>query len=681
MTTTQRGSAGTLLGGRYRLLGPMPGAGRSWRARDEIDDRPLLARAIELPDRLPDAERQRARQQALRDAAAVARVQHPGVAPVVDAVVEDGAPWVISVLPPGRSLGEIVTADGPVSPVAAALIGLQVLEALAAAGVSHGELTPYDVLIGDDGRVRVTGFATTPLGAVGTRGFGAPEGGSGTAADLWALGVTLHVAVEGRMPGGPRVRAGALEPVLDVLLGRDPGQRSEVDAVRRLLVDAAGEPEVPAPPARDVHDPEVAAALAAFDAALSTGPGVTAEPGSGATAQVALVTDAPEPTGPATEPVSERAAAGPEPVVDQPTAAEPASATPPAAPEPTREHPASAPDRRAAAPQPIPWDAPAAGKPRSAAPLAAQTPSRPASETSAEETPIRQGPVPDTPVPESAVPGSAALESAVPNTPVPKTAARETPIRETPIRETPVSESPVSESPVKQVPVGPVRAPAASGREAAAQQPGRQRAVLVGVGIAVALVAVAALLLPFLVLRGGSGDDPAPAAQQTVPAAATIASPEPADASPSPDTPIPPPAGWQLYRDPAGWSIALPAGWTATHRGTAVTFTKADRTLRVTERANPPADTYVAAQKLQPVIQAATPGYDFLRLANVTYRAWPTTDYEFRAGSTARTHSLIRSTVPSPTQVFDFVWTCPDPTWKADRALLETVLRTFDPGA
>ena len=146
MTTSQRLPAGTRLGGRYRLLEPLPGAGRSWHARDEVDRRDLVARVVVLPAAMPAADRDLARQRALRDATLVSRVRHPGIAPVVDAVVEDGTPWVISVRPGGRSLGDVVRTNGPLPTAVAALVGLQVLDALVAAGVPHGDLTPDDVL-------------------------------------------------------------------------------------------------------------------------------------------------------------------------------------------------------------------------------------------------------------------------------------------------------------------------------------------------------------------------------------------------------------------------------------------------------------------------------------------------------------------------------------------------------
>jgi len=171
MTTSQRLPAGTLLGGRYRLIQPLPGAGRSWHARDEVDRRELVARVVVLPAAMPAADRDLARQRALQDAAAVSRVHHPGIASVVDAVVEDGTPWVISVRPAGRSLGEVVRTSGPLAVDVAALVGLQVVGALEAAGVPHGDLTPDDVLLGPNGQVTVMGFATTRVDGTETPGF------------------------------------------------------------------------------------------------------------------------------------------------------------------------------------------------------------------------------------------------------------------------------------------------------------------------------------------------------------------------------------------------------------------------------------------------------------------------------------------------------------------------------
>ncbi|HEV7656380.1 MAG TPA: hypothetical protein VGP36_16830 [Mycobacteriales bacterium] len=204
--------------------------------------------------------------------------------------------------------------------------------------------------------------------------------------------------------------------------------------------------------------------------------------------------------------------------------------------------------------------------------------------------------------------------------------------------------------------------------------PRRSRRRLVLAIIATAVVAiVAAVLIPVL-----NGRDPEPAPQAAPTPAATARQ---NDSTPSPDSPAQPPAGYQLYRDPAGWSVAVPVGWTAAQDGTTVTFTGGGRVLRVTMRPDPPQDPYEAQLALQPVIEAGTPGYDFIRIASVTYRGWATSDWEYRAGTTTRTHSLIRSTVTGPSTVFDITWTCQDARWVADKRFFDTAVRTFDPGA
>ena len=78
----------TLLGGRYRLVEPLSGAGRNWSVQDEVDGRELLARLVVLPDTMLAADRDAARQRALHDAATLARVRNPAVAYVVDTVPE-----------------------------------------------------------------------------------------------------------------------------------------------------------------------------------------------------------------------------------------------------------------------------------------------------------------------------------------------------------------------------------------------------------------------------------------------------------------------------------------------------------------------------------------------------------------------------------------------------------------
>ncbi|MFK4542010.1 hypothetical protein RKD29_001606 [Streptomyces tendae] len=213
-----------------------------------------------------------------REAWAAARISHPNVVTVYDVATDDGRPWIVMELVRGLSLADLLDAEGPLEPGRAALIGAEVLAALRAAhaaGVLHRDVKPANVLLANDGRVVLTDFgiarvegseALTMTGeVVGSPEFLAPERAlgrtPGPASDLWSLGVLLYAAVEGVSPFRqdtplstlraivddalpPPHRAGALGPVVEGLLRKDPAGRLPADAAERelRLVGAGGTP-------------------------------------------------------------------------------------------------------------------------------------------------------------------------------------------------------------------------------------------------------------------------------------------------------------------------------------------------------------------------------------------------------------------------------------------------------
>jgi hypothetical protein len=267
-----------LVAGRYRLgesLGA-GGMGRVWLARDTILDRDVAIKEIVRTDDLAGAEDGAAQRRTLREARAAARLSHPSVAQVYDVFQVDGRTWIVMEHVPSRSLQQAIDADGPMAPARVAGIGLQVLAALDAAhraGVTHRDVKPANVLLAGDGRVVLTdfGIATIEGDGITTTGsdqvFGSPQymaperarhGAKLPASDLWSLGATLYAAVEGRPPyqrpsavgtltaiaadePDPAVRAGALRPVLDGLLRKDPATRIGVAEAGRLLRAATEE--------------------------------------------------------------------------------------------------------------------------------------------------------------------------------------------------------------------------------------------------------------------------------------------------------------------------------------------------------------------------------------------------------------------------------------------------------
>ncbi|WP_407952003.1 serine/threonine protein kinase [Plantactinospora sonchi] len=255
------------------LLG-QGGMGRVWKARDKMLQRDVAIKEIVPPPGLTDEARQELRVRSLREARAIARLDHVNAVRVFDVLLGSGGdPWIVMEYVPSRSLDEQLGTDGPIPPTRAAEIGLGVLGALRAAhraGIMHRDVKPANILLGTDGRIVLTdfGLATatedttlTLTGIVlGSPAYVSPEramtGTVGPEGDLWSLGATLFAAVEGQSPYArpsslmsltalatepPPVaeHAGPLAPVLAGLLRKDPAERMDADTVERLLRQVA----------------------------------------------------------------------------------------------------------------------------------------------------------------------------------------------------------------------------------------------------------------------------------------------------------------------------------------------------------------------------------------------------------------------------------------------------------
>ncbi|MFE2502680.1 serine/threonine-protein kinase [Streptomyces rubiginosohelvolus] len=269
-----------MIDGRFTLVERLGsgGMGMVWRARDEALHRDVALKEVRPPDPAlaeydPEGART-LRARVLREARALARVDHPNVVTVHHIVDpgEDGYPWIVMELVAGSSLHDRL-ATGPMEPADAAELGRGILSALRAAhaaGIQHRDVKPANVLLRPDGRPVLTDFgiaairestSLTMTGAlIGSPDYIAPERIRGTegdpSSDLWSLGMMLYVAVEGRHPLRrattlatlaavldeeipPPVRAGALAPVLNALLTRDIPARPDAATLDRLLAEAA----------------------------------------------------------------------------------------------------------------------------------------------------------------------------------------------------------------------------------------------------------------------------------------------------------------------------------------------------------------------------------------------------------------------------------------------------------
>jgi len=257
VTLPERG----LIAGRYRIERQIGagGMGSVYLATDtESEQQVALKQAHE------------GRRPADREAAIARDLRHPRIVALYDSIATEGESWLVMEYVPSRNLATIIADDGPLPAEKVAHLGRQVAEALQVLhdnGVVHGDVSPGNVLVTDDGDAKLTDFgvareiwsdATVTAGALvaGTPAYLAPEvarGGDRTpASDIFSLGATLYAAVEGVSPLGDaenpltavwrsasgHVAAptdGPLGPALSRMLRVEPGERPDAAEAMQLL--------------------------------------------------------------------------------------------------------------------------------------------------------------------------------------------------------------------------------------------------------------------------------------------------------------------------------------------------------------------------------------------------------------------------------------------------------------
>lgn len=224
-------SAGDLIARRYRLLRELGfgGMGVVWSATDEHHDRTVALKHVRLDRFAPGEPSDQARELLRGEAKTLARLSHPNIVSVIDAVEQDGEPWLVMEFVPGRDLARLVAEDGPLTPRHAARIGAQIAAALAYAHaqpqpVVHRDITPRNILITDDDVAKLTDFGIARVGeetivgapVQGVPEYYAPEAANnrrrpGPRSDVFSLGAVLYAAVEGRSPWGTGSESEILE--------------------------------------------------------------------------------------------------------------------------------------------------------------------------------------------------------------------------------------------------------------------------------------------------------------------------------------------------------------------------------------------------------------------------------------------------------------------------------------
>ncbi|MFD4624621.1 Stk1 family PASTA domain-containing Ser/Thr kinase [Streptomyces sp. NPDC058475] len=213
-TTLQDPLVGHVLDGRYRVDARIAVGGMAtvYRALDTRLDR-VLALKVMHPALAADGSFV---ERFIREAKSVARLAHPNVVQVFDQGTDGSYVYLAMEYIAGCTLRDVLRDRGALQPRAALDILEPVLAALGAAhraGFVHRDMKPENVLIGDDGRVKVADFGlvravdtvTNTTGAVlGTVSYLAPEqiehGTADTRVDVYACGVVLYEMLTGAKP-------------------------------------------------------------------------------------------------------------------------------------------------------------------------------------------------------------------------------------------------------------------------------------------------------------------------------------------------------------------------------------------------------------------------------------------------------------------------------------------------
>ena len=225
--------------GKYRIVSPLGsgGFGTVYLAEDTWIDKKV---ALKVPHRqnLDFGE-------LLREPRLLASLSHPNVVTVLTAERQDNVFFIVMEYVPGDTLEQIIEREGALDSARALDYTCQICNAMDHAhrqGVIHRDLRPGNVLVTEQGMVKVADFGTSrflEIAAHGTTVIGSPpymapeqfQGKAVFASDIYSLGVTMYQMLTGSLPYEHAVARGSR--AADARRADDAAARSAIARSRR----------------------------------------------------------------------------------------------------------------------------------------------------------------------------------------------------------------------------------------------------------------------------------------------------------------------------------------------------------------------------------------------------------------------------------------------------------------
>jgi eukaryotic-like serine/threonine-protein kinase len=259
-----------MLGDRFRLervIG-VGGMASVWLAHDEELDRPVAVKI--LSEALAEDRDYVARFE--REARTAASVSHSNLVNVFDLDAVGSRPYLVMEYVEGGTLAEAIERGADLDPERIARELLSALRAIHEAGIIHRDVKPENVLVGIDGRMRLTDF-----------GIAQPEDASRLTQTGQMVGTERFMSPELRMGGDPTVRSDLYS--LGILLREVPGSQADPDlaelAAHLSRVDPSERPASAAETLAMLErgpSPPVTDAMPAVEGAAEPHPDARAEP-------------------------------------------------------------------------------------------------------------------------------------------------------------------------------------------------------------------------------------------------------------------------------------------------------------------------------------------------------------------------------------------------------------------